>query len=102
MTTVHRGAYALAQRKRRKLIEGGVEPWRVTSTPNAELDRLLPVQLTLVPDVEPVVEDPRWAETPDEAESTRYFRERMRVGEGVVIPLRSVGLGGGEWGGGAA
>lgn len=102
-----------SQRKRRHLTEiVGIEGWRVSSTPDAELDALLPMQLELVPDVDAITEtvvmrdpvrvtlvpttDDEW---PDDAESTRYFKERMRVGEGVVIPLRPWGLGGDEFGG---
>lgn len=48
--------YGDAQRFRRVLIEAhGIDSWRVTATPNAELDRLLPVQLELVAECETVV-----------------------------------------------
>ena len=89
-------SYAEAQRLRRKLIEvHGIDGWRVTSTPNDELDRLLPVQLTLVPDLD----EPARAlgvsdDTEDEAASTRYFLQRASSGFTKPVPYSYPTLGG--------
>lgn len=82
---------------RRRLVEGGVEPWLVTATANADLDRLAPVQLSLIADVvsetavmRPVAEQDfgRLARlhddcTPDEVASLMTFVRGELVESGV-------------------
>jgi hypothetical protein len=110
--TVPKRPYRSAQAFRRKLIEEmQADAYRVSATPTDGLEdleaQLRRERIRLVPDVDVCDDHPRiglnlapeivaanadkWAETPDERESTRYFLERMR---GNTPELYSTGLGG--------